>query len=71
MRLGAIICLVIFVLWVLMALLQLWWGVLSATVFWKLTLTAAGLFVVVLGASLVYREYVEDKKLKDDGYLDS
>lgn len=71
MRTGAFICLAIFVAWVLMALLQLWFDILSGVLFWKLTITAGALFVVVLGISLVYREYLEDKKLKDDGFIDS
>jgi hypothetical protein len=70
MRTGAIICLAIFVIWVAIALLQLWFSLLSAEIFLKLTLTASALFVVVLGISLVVREYVEEKKMKDDGYID-
>lgn len=71
MKIGAIICLLIFVAWVLMALLQLWFSLFSLELFWKLTVTAGALFVVVLGIALVVREYVADKKLKEDGYIDS
>jgi uncharacterized membrane protein YcjF (UPF0283 family) len=71
MRTGAIICLAIFVIWVVIALMQLWFDLLSGEIFLKLTLTAGALFVVVLGIALVVREYVEEKKLKDDGYIDS
>jgi hypothetical protein len=71
MRTGAIICLVIFVAWVIIALLQLWFDLLSGEIFLKLTLTAGALFVVVLGVSLVVREYIDEKKMKDDGYIDS
>ena len=70
MKNGAFICLFIFVTWVLIALLQLWFSLLSGELFWKLTLTAGALVIVVLVASLVIREYIEDKKLKDGGYLD-
>jgi hypothetical protein len=71
MRAGAIICLVIFVTWVIIALLQLWFDLLSGEIFLKLTLTAGALFVVVLGISLVVREYIDEKKMKDDGYIDN
>jgi len=71
MRTGAIICLSIFVAWVFVALLQLWFDLLSGEIFWKLTLTAGALFVVVLGVALVRREYIQEKKMKDDGYIDS
>jgi hypothetical protein len=70
MRTGAIICLAIFVIWVAVALLQLWFDLLSGEIFLKLTITAAALFVVVLGVALVVREYVDEKKMKDDGYID-
>jgi hypothetical protein len=71
MKIGAIICLAIFVAWVIIALLQLWFDLLSGEIFWKLTLTAGALFVVVLGVSLVVREYIDEKKMKDGGYIDS
>lgn len=71
MRTGAFICLIIFVAWVLMALLELWFDILSAELFWKLTITAGALFIVVLGISLVVKEYISEKKMKDDGYIDS
>lgn len=71
MRTGAFICLVIFVAWVFMALLELWFDILSGEAFWKLTLTAGALFIVVLGISLVVREYIDEKKMKDDHYIDS
>jgi hypothetical protein len=70
MRTGAIICLAIFVIWVVIALLQLWFDLLTGEIFLKLTITAAALFVVVLGVALVVREYVDEKKMKDDGYID-
>ncbi|MGR8978474.1 MAG: hypothetical protein ACU84H_00060 [Gammaproteobacteria bacterium] len=71
MRVGAIVCLIIFVSWVVLALLDLWFDIVSGELFWKLTVTAGALFVVVLGTTLVVREYIVDKKLKDDGYIDS
>ncbi|MGZ8097010.1 MAG: hypothetical protein ACXWTH_11230 [Methylosarcina sp.] len=71
MRTGAFICLAIFVAWVFMALLQLWFDILSGEIFWKLTITAGALFIVVLGVALVVREYIHEKKLKDDGYIDN
>ena len=71
MRIGAFICLAIFLAWVFMALLQLWFGLMSGAMFWKLTITAGALFIVVLGIALVAREYLTEKKLKDGGYIDS
>lgn len=70
MRAGALICLLIFVAWVVLALVQLWWAPLGGELFFKLTITAGALFVVALGITLVLSEYVTGKRQKDRGYLD-
>lgn len=70
MRIGAIVCLLIFVAWVALALVQLWWTPLDGELFLKLTVTAGALFVVALGVTLVVNEYVTGKRQKDHGYLD-
>ncbi|MCC6076866.1 hypothetical protein ACFPTX_04110 [Pseudomonas sp. GCM10022188] len=70
MRLGALVCLLIFVAWVALALVQLWWAPLDGELFFKLTVTAAALFVVALGITLVVNEYRTEKRQKDRGYLD-
>ncbi len=70
MKTGSIICLSIFVLGALLALTQLWFAPLSAEVFTKVLITLTVLFVVVLGITLVRREYVDDKNMKDSGYID-
>ena len=70
MRAGALICLLIFVAWVVLALVQLWWAPLGGELFFKLTITAGALFVVALGITLVLSEYVTAKRQKDRGYLD-
>jgi len=70
MRTGAIICLSIFVLGAGLALAQLWFAPLSAEVFSKLLITLGVIFVVVLGVTLVRREYISDKNMKDSGFID-
>lgn len=70
MRAGAIVCLLVFVGWVALALVQLWFAPLSGELFFKLTVTAGALFVVALAITLVVNEYGRNKKLKDGGYLD-
>lgn len=70
MKVGAIICLVIFVLAALLSLIQMWFSPLGTESFVKTLITLGVLFVVVLGITLVRREYIEDKKMKDSGYLD-
>ena len=70
MRTGSIICLALFVLGSLLSLAQLWFEPLTAEVFTKLIVTLVILFVVVLGITLVRNEYIEQKKMKDSGYID-
>ena len=39
-------------------------------IFMKLTVTAGVIIVVTFGLALLYREYVEEKSMKEDKYLD-
>lgn len=48
MRIGALLCLLIFIAWVVLALAQLWWAPLGGELFFKLSVTAGALFVVTL-----------------------
>lgn len=70
MKIGAIICSVIAVLWVILALVQLWLTPLSYEMFIKISVSAGLIFVIVLVIALVIREYISDKKLKGGGYID-
>ncbi len=70
MKVGVILCCLIAVAWVALALVQLWFMPLDAALFIKISITAGLLFIVVLVLSLVLREYLTDKKLKDSGHLD-
>jgi len=70
MKYGVAICLIIAVLWAGMALLQLWFSLLSAEIFTKLSITAVVLIGVVMLVSLGIREYLTDKDLKAKGFID-
>lgn len=70
MKVGVILCCLIAVAWVALALAQLWFMPLDAALFIKISITAGLLFIVVLVLSLVLREYLTDRKLKDSGHLD-
>lgn len=70
MRVGALVCLLIFVAWVALALVQLWWAPLDGELFFKLSVTAGGLFVVALAVTLVVNEYLTSQRQKERGYLD-
>ena len=70
MKKGSIICLGIFVLAALLGLLQLWFALLSAELFSKVIITLGVAFVIALVVTLVKKEYIDDKNLKDSGFLD-
>lgn len=70
MKIASIISGMVFVLYAILLLLQLWVEVVSWTVFVKFTITAGVLIVVTFGVALLYREYIEEKRMKDDNYID-
>lgn len=70
MKYGVICALFISILWSVLAILQLWFSILDTDVFVKLTVTAGILLVIIMIVTLVIREYLSDKQLKKDGFLD-
>ena len=70
MKTGSIVCLILFVAAAALTLAQMWFSVLSAEVFTKILVTLVVLFVVALGVTLVKNEYIEEKKMKDSGFID-
>ena len=70
MKTGSIICLIIFVLTALLGLMQLWFTPMSAELFSKVFITLGVIFTIALVVTLVKKEYVDDKNLKDSGHLD-
>ena len=70
MKYGVISALFISILWSILSILQLWFSILNTDVFVKLTVTAGILLVIIVIVTLVIREYLSDKQLKKDGFLD-
>ncbi|MDM5271974.1 hypothetical protein PGH07_07270 [Sulfurovum sp. zt1-1] len=70
MKIASIISGVVFVLYAILLLAQLWANVVSWAVFVKLTITAGVVIIVTFGIAMLYREYVEEKSMKDDKYID-
>ena len=70
MKLGVISALAVTVLWSLLALAQLWFAPLSAELFIRITVSAALIVAVIVGITLVLREYLSEKRLKDQGFID-
>lgn len=70
MKFGVIASLIIGLGWVALALVQLWFAPLDNELFFKLSITAGVLLVAVVLATLAIREYLSEKKLKQDGFID-
>jgi len=70
MKFASIITGGILAVYAIFLLLQLWGSVVSWAIFTKVTITAAVIIVVVLGLALLYREYIEEKSMKSENYLD-
>jgi len=70
MKTGSIVCMILFVLGVGLSLLQLWFSPFETIMFWKLLLTLAAFFVVTLAVTLVIKEYLSEKDMKQKGFID-
>ena len=70
MKFASIVTGAILAMYAIFLLLQLWVSIVSWAIFTKVTITAAVIIVVVLGLALLNREYIEEKSMKGDNYLD-
>lgn len=70
MKAGIIICLSISTLWAALAIIQLWFQLIPADIFMKITLTAGMIVIVTLVITLAIREYISGKELKSKNYID-
>ncbi|MDR0736958.1 MAG: hypothetical protein LBF51_09070 [Zoogloeaceae bacterium] len=62
--------LAILVVWGMLALMQMWWGIMSSNIFGKLTLSAAIVIAISVIVAIAVHEYAENAELKKQGYLD-
>ncbi len=70
MKYASIICIILLILWVLVAIVDMWFDIVSWAVFVKLTITLGLLMVVALAVALVKREYVQEQRMRRDKYID-
>ncbi len=70
MKLASVITGVVLVLYAIFALIQLWTTVVSWATFVKVSITAAIIVIATLGLAMLYKEYIEEKSMKEDKYLD-
>lgn len=70
MKIASIITGVVLALYAIFLLVWLWGESISFEIFIKTTITAGIIIVVTVGLAILYREYVEEKEMKADKYLD-
>ena len=70
MKIASMISGVIFALLALLLLVQMWGNIMPWEIFIKLSVTACVIIVVTFGLAMLYREYIEEKSMKEDKYLD-
>ena len=70
MKIASMITGIIFALFGILLLVQIWGNVMPWETFIKLAITAAVIIVVTFGLAMLYREYMEEKTMKDENYLD-
>jgi small neutral amino acid transporter SnatA (MarC family) len=70
MKLASIVSGIVLALYALFLLVWLWGESVSWETFIKTSITAGVIVVVTMGLALIYREYVEEKSMKEEKYLD-
>ena len=70
MKIASMITGIIFALFGILLLVQIWGNVMPWETFINLGITAAVIIVVTFGLAMLYREYMEEKTMKDENYLD-
>lgn len=70
MKTASIVSGTVLFLYVLLLIAQIWTEAVSWEIFIKITLTALVIVVTVFGLAMLYREYVEEKTMKEKNYID-
>jgi hypothetical protein len=70
MKIASIISGIVFAAYAVFLLTWLWGDGISWETFIKTSITAGVIVIVVMGLALLYREYVEEKNMKEEKYLD-
>ncbi|SFZ98042.1 hypothetical protein MNB_SV-5-673 [hydrothermal vent metagenome] len=70
MKIASLITGVIFALFGILLLAQMWATIMPWDIFIKLSITALIVIVITFGLALLYREYMEEKSMKEEKYLD-
>jgi len=70
MKVASITTIIIIFIWVSITAAEIWFDVMSIEMYWKMTLTMALVGGGIILVSLVAKEYLGGKKMKEDKYID-
>ena len=70
MKIASVITGIVLALFTVLLLAQMWATVMPWDTFIKLSITAFIIILVTFGLALLYREYMEEKSMKEEKYLD-
>jgi hypothetical protein len=70
MKYGVISGLAVGLGWAVLALVQLWLAPLTPEIFIKISVTAGVVLAAIVLVTLAVSEYLSEKKLKQDGFID-
>jgi hypothetical protein len=70
MKIASILVGIVVALYSILLLVQVWGVGIPIDTFIKITFSAVVLVVVIFGLAMLYREYVFEKKMSDEGYVD-
>jgi len=69
MKIASSISAIIVLIYTILLLFQVWGEGIDIDTFIKLTISAVVMIVVLMGLAVMYREYIEDKSMRDDDYI--
>ncbi len=70
MKIASIVSILIIISWSALTITEVWFDVVSAEIYWKITLTMALVGGGVVIASLIAKEYFSEKQMKKDKFID-
>ncbi len=70
MKIASIVSGTVFALYAVFLLVWLWGESISWENFVKVSITAGVIVVATMGLALLYREYVDEKEMKEEKFLD-
>lgn len=70
MKLAAYTAIVLIISWSVLSVFQIWGPVVSDDMYWKITITMGLIGGGIIAASLIAREYMSEKQLRKDKYID-